>query len=51
MAIDPVCNMEISEDDAAGHTEYNGKDFYFCSRSCEEKFTHSPGEFLEEEAA
>lgn len=51
MPIDPVCKMEISEDDAAGHTEYDSKDYYFCSRTCEEKFTHTPGEFVEAEAA
>jgi YHS domain-containing protein len=51
MAIDPVCKMEINEEDAAAHTEYNGQDFYFCSRGCEEKFTHNPGEFVEGAAA
>ena len=51
MPIDPVCKMEISEDDAAGHTEYGGQDYYFCSRGCEEQFTHNPGEFVETEAA
>ena len=51
MPIDPVCKMEINENDAAGHTEYGGEDYYFCSRACEEKFTHNPSEFVEEEAA
>ncbi|MEO6119324.1 MAG: YHS domain-containing protein [Terriglobales bacterium] len=51
MPIDPVCKMEVSEDEAAGHTEYNGQDFYFCTRGCEEKFTHNPSEFVKEAAA
>jgi YHS domain-containing protein len=51
MTIDPVCGMEIDERDAAGHTEYDGQDYYFCSRACEARFTHNPGEFLEAEEA
>jgi YHS domain-containing protein len=51
MPIDPVCKMVVDEEEAAGHTEYNGEDYFFCSRACEEKFTHNPGEYLEEEAA
>ncbi|HUQ50315.1 MAG TPA: YHS domain-containing protein [Terriglobales bacterium] len=51
MAIDPVCKMEVKEEEAAGHTSYDGADYYFCSRDCEDKFTHSPGDFLKSEEA
>jgi YHS domain-containing protein len=51
MAIDPVCKMEIDEEAAPGHSEYDGQDFYFCSRTCQEKFEHNPGQFVETEAA
>ena len=47
MAIDPVCNMEVKEETAAGQSNYNGKDYYFCSRSCEEKFQHDPQQYTE----
>ena len=50
MAIDPVCKMEVNEENAAGHTEYNGKDYYFCSRSCEETFEHDPTQYIESAA-
>jgi len=47
MAIDPVCRMEVDEETAVGHTEYDGKDFYFCSKFCEQKFESDPGHYLE----
>ena len=47
MAIDPVCHMELNEEEAAGHSNYNGKDYYFCSTSCQEKFEHDPEQYLE----
>jgi YHS domain-containing protein len=50
MAIDPVCHMEVNEEKAAGHADYNGKDYYFCSRSCEEKFEHDPAQYIESAA-
>jgi P-type Cu+ transporter len=49
MAIDPVCKMEVDEDEAAGHTEYDGQDYYFCSISCEQKFEEDPGQFIGKE--
>ncbi len=48
MAIDPVCRMEVDEETAAGHTEYDGKDYYFCSKACEQKFESGPGHYIEE---
>ena len=36
--IDPVCGMTVSPDTAAGEYEYRGVKFFFCSKSCFEKF-------------
>jgi Cu+-exporting ATPase len=47
MATDPVCKMEVDEIKSAGHTNYNGTDYYFCSRSCEEKFEHDPEQYIQ----
>src|SRR5512134_2151737 len=44
--VDPVCGMTISPADAAGHVEYNGKTYYFCNPSCEERFRATPDAFL-----
>jgi Cu+-exporting ATPase len=51
MPIDPVCGMEVDEENAPGHSEYDGKDFYFCSIACQQKFAHDPGSFVDVEAA
>ena len=45
-ALDPVCGMTISPDDAVGHVDYNGQTYYFCSQSCIEQFRATPEAFL-----
>ncbi len=45
MTIDPVCNMEVSERDAPGKAEYNGKEYFFCSKQCETKFNDNPQQY------
>jgi len=46
MAIDPVCNMEINEDDAAGTSEYHGQTYYFCSIACKQQFDENPSQYV-----
>jgi Cu+-exporting ATPase len=46
---DPVCGMEVIPEKAAGKTEYQGNDYYFCSEKCLEKFKQDPEEFLDKE--
>ena len=36
--IDPVCKMTIKEEDAAGKSTCDIFDYYFCSKTCKEKF-------------
>lgn len=40
METDPLCNMEVSEDEAYT-AEYEGRTYYFCSEGCRDKFLHS----------
>jgi YHS domain-containing protein len=49
MAIDPVCKMEVDEEEAPGHSEYDGKDYFFCSKTCEQKFEQDPGQYVDVE--
>ncbi|MBN1254644.1 MAG: YHS domain-containing protein [Deltaproteobacteria bacterium] len=49
MAIDPVCGMEVDEEQAAAQYEYKGKQYYFCAVGCKDKFVQDPGKFLKEE--
>jgi P-type Cu+ transporter len=45
--IDPVCDMDVEPDSAAGTYEYKGQTFYFCSVPCMEKFKADPEQFLQ----
>ncbi|MGQ0760842.1 MAG: heavy metal translocating P-type ATPase [Acidobacteriota bacterium] len=45
-AIDPVCGMTVDRESAAGSYEFNGQNYYFCSRHCVEKFRANPQSFL-----
>jgi Cu+-exporting ATPase len=37
--------MQIEPSKAAGTSEYNGKTYYFCSKSCKAKFDAAPARF------
>ena len=43
---DPVCGMDIEEQDAAGTVEHRGTRYFFCSQSCIEKFRTDPERYL-----
>ncbi len=40
--IDPVCGMNLASDAAAGSETHDGKEYYFCSTVCHEKFKADP---------
>lgn len=46
MAKDPVCNMEVDEMSAKHMAESEGKDYYFCSEDCKNKFKRNPEKFI-----
>jgi len=39
---DPVCGMELRQDDAEGTSDFEGTTYYFCSTECREKFEENP---------
>jgi Cu+-exporting ATPase len=43
---DPVCNMTIEDENAAGVSEYKGKKYYFCAKHCKEKFDKDPETYI-----
>jgi YHS domain-containing protein len=45
MAVDPVCNMQVDENKAAGKSEYKGKTYYFCALVCKKKFDEAPEKY------
>jgi P-type Cu+ transporter len=49
--LDPVCGMTISPDEAVGHIDHEGETYYFCSKSCLERFRAAPEQFLADRPA
>ena len=45
---DPVCNMEVDEQTAAGRSQYQGQDYYFCSDDCKQNFDRNPEQYAEQ---
>ncbi|MCD6044018.1 MAG: copper-translocating P-type ATPase, partial [Burkholderiales bacterium] len=46
MSIDPVCGMTVDPATAAGHVDYQGKTYHFCSQHCVHAFKADPGKYL-----
>ena len=44
--VDPVCLMEIEEEDSVGTVEYEGVTYHFCADVCLERFQADPAQFL-----
>jgi YHS domain-containing protein len=45
MAIDPVCNMVVDENDTKFQSLLNDRRFYFCSEECKDTFDNKPEQF------
>jgi YHS domain-containing protein len=45
MAQDPVCGMQVNEEQAAGKSEYQGQTYYFCSTRCQQQFDQNPDRY------
>ena len=43
---DPVCGMMVEPARAAGKFEYKGTTYYFCAKSCEQRFAADPEKYL-----
>ena len=46
MAIDPVCEMKVDEEEAEFKTTYKGKTYYFCAPGCKKMFEENPEKYL-----
>ena len=44
--IDPICGMNVEEQNAAGKYQYDGRTYLFCSPHCLEKFKADPEKYL-----
>ena len=46
MAKDVICGMDVKENEAAGVSDYKGKNYYFCSTACKKKFDEAPEAYI-----
>ena len=46
MAVDPVCQMKVDENEAAAISAYKGKTYYFCAPGCKQAFDENPEKYL-----
>lgn len=46
MATDPVCYMIVDEDESECRSMYRGKEYFFCSDFCREKFEENPDRYV-----
>src|SRR6185312_2865359 len=46
IAIDPICGMKVQPDRAAGTSVHGGRQYYFCSKGCQQKFEADPAKYL-----
>ena len=44
--VDPVCGMSVDPARAAGRAVHEGQEYWFCSKSCEAKFTAEPAKYV-----
>ena len=44
--IDPVCGMQVNQQNAAGRSAHRGKTFYFCSEDCKKQFDQDPEPYV-----
>jgi len=51
MAKDPVCGMQVNEQQAPGRSEYQGQTYYFCSTNCKRQFDQNPQRYAGQQAA
>jgi YHS domain-containing protein len=46
MLTDPVCGMELAQDEVEATSRYMGNVYYFCSDECREEFDDAPEDYV-----
>ncbi len=49
MPKDPVCGMEVNEEEAPARAQFEGQTYYFCCEACRKRFKDNPEEYVEGE--
>ncbi len=48
MPSDPVCRVELDEQNAIATSEFQGKVYWFCTHTCKEAFDEDPEKYLKD---
>ena len=43
--IDPVCGMQVNNQQSAEKSQHQGQIYYFCSEDCKRKFDQKPEQY------
>ncbi len=50
MQTDPVCSMQIDDQNASEKSQHQGTTYYFCSADCKRKFDQQPEQYVGKQA-
>lgn len=50
MPKDPVCGMQVNEQNAEASTEHQGRTYHFCSEECKDQFEQNPEQYSRQTA-
>jgi YHS domain-containing protein len=45
MEKDVICGMDVDPKTAAGKSEYQGREYFFCSQGCKRQFDQNPAQW------
>ena len=45
-AVDPVCGMTVDPKRAAASSDHEGTTYWFCSKSCKQRFDANPASYV-----
>jgi YHS domain-containing protein len=45
-AIDPVCGMEVDDEQTLDKSKFSGQTYFFCSSECREEFDAAPEDYV-----
>ena len=45
MQTDPVCGMQVNDQNASAKSQHQGTTYYFCSKECKQKFDQQPAQY------
>ena len=48
MPSDPVCRIDLDEQNAIASSEFQGKIYWFCTHTCKEAFEEDPERFIKD---